>query len=246
MDIKNLTRTIVFDVALFLSTVVLAFSLLPSLFSKKIAKSCAMTWVRTIFVLSKYIAKVDFKIIDEDVFLSRKNNAKGIIVTCNHCSAWETFFISNYFKTPIFILKKSLFLIPIVGNFLKILGMIGIDRNSYNKESRQIIVNTTQKMLNIGRNIAIFPQGTRVPISETFNYEKYPFKSGVAIFAGGNSVLTVSTNAREFFGKGLFSFKKSGTIYIKFNEIINFQTESTKQEIIQTIQKSIEKGCRSL
>jgi 1-acyl-sn-glycerol-3-phosphate acyltransferase len=147
---------------------------------------------------------------------------------------------------PVFILKKSLFRIPLIGLFCRSLEMIGIDRNSYSKQHKIKIITKTNKALAAKRNIVIFPQGTRVPSNETYNYEKYPYKAGITIFAPENKVITASTNARQFFGKSLFSFKKAGVIHIKFNDVLHFQKDAQKDEIITKVRNSIEKGCKQI
>ena len=73
--------------------------------------------------------------------------------------------------------------------------MIGIDRDSYSKKNISNIIKNANATLKLGNNIVIFPQGTRVPIEETYNYKQYPYKSGVAMFASGKSVLTISTSS---------------------------------------------------
>jgi 1-acyl-sn-glycerol-3-phosphate acyltransferase len=237
----NLIRTGVFSVFVFISILIYG-SFLPLAFcSKKIAKSVSVVWVNVIFILTKYTLNIKIKIQNPEIAKRR-----GVIIVSNHCSAWETFFIAHHFDIPTFVLKKSLFNIPLLGPFLKALNMIGIDRESYSKKYRQEIVKRAHTELINGHNMAIFPQGTRVPIEETYNYEKYPYKSGVTIFAGGHYVLTMSTDARKCFGKSLFSLKKTGSINVIFNECIKIDDSLSKHEIMDIIQKSIEGGCRKI
>lgn len=237
----NFIRTVIFGILAFISILIYGMCLLPSLFSYSFARKVSHIFMQMLFFLTKHIARINYTIENE---MEMKKN--GVIIACNHCSAWETFFIAYYFKVPTFILKKSLFNIPILGNFLKTLKMIGIDRRSYSKQYRQLIVNRTTAVLNAGGNIAIFPQGTRVPIEETFNYEKYPFKPGITIFCRGNTICTISTDARKCFGKSLFSLKKNGTIRVRFNDTINISHDATKDDIMQKVQSSIESGCRKI
>lgn len=239
--ICNMFRTIVFIISIVAITAILSIFFIPAMFSKKLSHFCAMKWSGAVIFLAKIFGGVDYEIINE-------NNIKadGLIVVGNHCSTWETIFMSNYFNIPVFIIKKTLFFVPIVGQFLKFVGMVGIDRSGYNKKLRNIMVSQVQENLEKKRNVAVFPQGTRVPTSETFNYEKYPFKSGVVMFVGNNRVLTVSNNSRQYFGKGMFSLKTKGKLFFIFNEILTFQNGETKQEIMQAIQNSIENGCKKI
>lgn len=236
-----LLRNAVFFCLIFCTTMMYGLCAIFIMHSYMASKKAAFIWLRSIFLASKYIVGVKYKIHNVKLVKSR-----GVIIACNHCSAWETFFLAYYFDIPVFILKKSLFHLPLIGLFLRTFKMIGIDRNSYSKKHREAIIHRTQYALDHKRNIVIFPQGTRVPTEETYNYDKYPFKSGIAIFAAGNKVITSSTNARQYFGKGLFSFKKPGTIQIKFNELMEFSKKATKEDMIGQVRESIEKGCKQL
>jgi 1-acyl-sn-glycerol-3-phosphate acyltransferase len=237
----NIIRTIIFGIFAFIAILMYGVCLLPSLFSYTFARRVSIIFMQVLLFITKHIARINYTIENE---IEMKKN--GVIIACNHCSAWETFFIAYYFKVPTFILKKSLFIIPILGNFLKTLRMIGIDRHSYSKQYRQLIVDRATAELQSGGNIAIFPQGTRVPIEETFNYEKYPYKPGITIFCRGHTICTVSTDARKCFGKSLFSLKKSGTIHVRFNDTIAIPNDATKDEIMQKVQNSIESGCKKI
>lgn len=239
--ITLLLRNAVFCVLIFLATLLYGLCAVFIVYSSKISKFAAFIWIKVIFFLSKYLVGIDYKIHNGELAKSR-----GIIIASNHCSAWETFFLAYYFDMPVFILKRSLFHVPLIGLFLRTFEMVGIDRNSYSKKHREAIIRTTKSALDQKRNIVIFPQGTRVPIKETYNHKKYPFKAGISIFAGGNKVLTTSTDARKHFGKGLFSFKTPGTIHIRFNELIDIANDASKDEIISQIRASIEQGCEQL
>lgn len=239
--ISNFIRTVLYGICLAIAIIIYGFFLMPSLLSYHFARKVSSVWVAAMLFLTKHIARIDYTIHNEKIF-----KTKGIIIACNHCSAWETIFIAHYFNIPTFILKKSLFNIPILGNFLQTLRMIGVDRGSYSKEQRQKIVKRTSAELHSGRSIAIFPQGTRVPMNETFNYAKYPFKPGITIFCKGHTVCTISTDARKCFGKSFFSFKKKGRINVIFNDEIKIADDATKDEIMNSVRNSIEKGCKKI
>ena len=118
MDTKivNLIRTGVFSVFMFISILIYG-SFLPLAFcSKKIAKSVSVIWVNVIFILIKYTLNIKIKIHNPEIAKKR-----GVIIVSNHCSAWETFFIAHYFDIPTFVLKRSLFKIPLLGLFLNVI-----------------------------------------------------------------------------------------------------------------------------
>lgn len=242
MDIKILERIryVIFVIFAFFITVFYILCIPFAFCSKKFARFISILWVDSLLFITRFIARIQIKVINN---LPKKD---GIIIVANHCSAWETFFIASQFKMPTFILKKSLFHIPLLGLFLNALDMIGIDRNSYSKGHREKIIKKADEELASGRNMAIFPQGTRVPIEQTYNYEKYPYKAGVTIFSKGHTVLTISTDSRKTFGKSLFSYKKSGVINVIFNEYLSLDERLSKNEMMEVVRNSIEKGCKKI
>ncbi len=212
-----------------------------AVFSDTIARKITIIWLKSIMISARIFCGIKVN-IHNDTF----RNETGIIIASNHCSAWETFFISYKYNVPVFILKKSLMRIPFIGIFLKKFNMIGIDRDSFSKKNIIKVIKGANSALASGKNIVIFPQGTRVPIDESYNYEKYPYKSGVTMFASGQKILTISTDASKCFGKGLFSSKKSGTINIVFNEIITIDKHDAKELVATKIRNSIETGLRKI
>ncbi|MFT4967958.1 MAG: 1-acyl-sn-glycerol-3-phosphate acyltransferase [Candidatus Deianiraeaceae bacterium] len=245
-NIIILSVTIVMSIVTFIIINILMYGLffIPLFahkYSKKIAIKAVIIWSVIFLFLLKYITNIKFVVHNAKII-----QKKGVIIACNHCSAWETFFFNFQCNVPAFILKKSLLQIPIIGFFGKSIGMIGIDRKSYTKKCRDEIINKANSELKNGRNIIIFPQGTRVPTLETFNRQKYPYKPGITIFARGHYVVTASTNARVYFGKSLFSLKKSGTIHVIFNECFYINEHLSKNDIMDKISYSIDRGCKQI
>jgi len=117
-----------------------------------------------IFLSTKVIVKGKEKIL---------NNEKFFIASA-HQSQFETFFLQTLFNSPVFILKKELLKIPIFGWHLKKIGSISIDRNKITKDNLSFSEQIKSHISNSNRPIIIFPQSTRVDVSD-----KSPFKKGV-------------------------------------------------------------------
>ena len=118
-----------------------------------------------------------------EVFLSTKVIVKGkekilnnenIFIACAHQSQFETFFLQWLFNSPVFILKKELLKIPIFGWYLRKIGSISIDRNKITKDNLGFSDQIKNHINNSNRPIIIFPQATRLEVSD-----RSPFKKGV-------------------------------------------------------------------
>ena len=117
-----------------------------------------------IFLSTKIVVKGKEKIL---------NNEKFFIASA-HQSQFETFFLQSIFNSPVFILKKELLKIPIFGWQLKKIGSISIERNKTTKDNLGFSDQIKKHINNSNRPIIIFPQATRLDVSD-----RSPFKKGV-------------------------------------------------------------------
>ncbi len=237
----NFIGNFLFKISAIICGVLYASSAPFIVFSAPFARKITMIWLKSIMFFARIFCGIKVAVHNDNF-----RHETGVIIASNHCSAWETFFISHHYNVPVFILKKSLMQIPFIGIFLKKFNMIGIDRDSFSKKNIINIIKGANSALASGQNIVIFPQGTRVPIEESYDYEKYPYKSGVTMFASGKRILTISTDASKCFGKGLFSRKKSGTINVVFNEIMSVDKHEKKEDVATKIRDSIEVGLKKI
>jgi 1-acyl-sn-glycerol-3-phosphate acyltransferase len=83
------------------------------------------------------------------------------ILACKHQSLWETFALLLVPPDPIFILKRELMWIPLLGWYIWKAGMIAIDRSSGLALGRMTA--RAQQELKRSRQLIIFPEGTRRP-----------------------------------------------------------------------------------
>ena len=83
----------------------------------------------------------------------------GVILAANHRSFLDPFLIGCCIGRPIyFVAKQELFRNPIVGWFLNCLGAFPVRRGGADEDS----VDTALALLERGRPVVIFPEGTRV------------------------------------------------------------------------------------
>ena len=98
---------------------------------------------------------------------------KEFFIASSHQSMFETFYLQTVFKSPVFILKKELLLIPVFGWYLKKIGSISIKRNKISKDNLGFFYEIRKMINETHRPLIIFPQGTRVKSDE-----RPPFKKG--------------------------------------------------------------------
>jgi len=85
-----------------------------------------------------------------------------VIYAAKHQSAFETVSLLHLFERPAYILKQELMRIPLLGRFARKMQMIPIDRKAGQKALR-LMMERAREVLGDGRQIIIFPEGTRRP-----------------------------------------------------------------------------------
>tara|TARA_B100000745_G_scaffold292473_1_gene233353 strand:+ start:12759 stop:13457 length:699 start_codon:yes stop_codon:yes gene_type:complete len=104
-----------------------------------------------------------------DVFYSREAVVRPVLYVSNHQSIWETIVFFALFPDVAIVAKKELFSIPIFGWYLKKLGMIPVNREGTG--TNKAMLRMVKQTLHEGRDILIFPEGTRVPYKEERVYQ---------------------------------------------------------------------------
>ena len=175
---------------------------------------------RAIFLgMCKYILGLHYQVI------GRENiPATPSVVLSKHQSAWETVSLQTLFPPLVFVLKKSLLMIPFLGWAFASVKMISIDRSAGRDALRQVLTQGCDR-LKAGYWVAIFPEGTRIAPGESRR-----FKTGgahLAIKAGAMAV-PVAHNAGEFWPKNAF-IKKPGLITVSIGPAIDPKGKSAEE-----------------
>lgn len=134
-----------------------------------------------------------------------------LIVAAKHQSIWETFALLQFFDQPLYILKRELTWIPLFGWYLIKAGMIAIDRSAGSRSLRDM-ARAAREQVRRGRQLIIFPEGTRRPVGAEPHY-----KSGIGLIYLDCAVpcLPVALNAGLFWPRRSF-MRYPGTIVIEF------------------------------
>lgn len=91
------------------------------------------------------------------------------LVAAKHQSAWETMALLAFFPLPSYIMKRELLFVPLFGWHLMKAGQVAINRED-KKRALSAIVEATTKAFARGRQILIFPEGTRRKVGAPPHY----------------------------------------------------------------------------
>ena len=84
----------------------------------------------------------------------------GCLVVSKHQSAWDTFGLTVLFRDPAFVLKDELKWIPFYGWFCVKFGHILVRREKASA-ALKLMIRDAQQRISTGREVVIFPEGTR-------------------------------------------------------------------------------------
>ena len=135
------------------------------------------------------------------------------VILAKHQSAWETMFLQDcvpHGAYCVFVLKKELLRVPLVGWGLAAMKMISIDRSA-GKAALDLVVSQGRERLEQGFYIIVFPEGTRVAPGLKKRYK--PGSAYLATHVAGCKVVPVAHNAGELWPRQAF-LKKPGTVTV--------------------------------
>lgn len=138
----------------------------------------------------------------------------AFLIAVKHQSMFETLETVRLARTPVIVLKRELYDMPLFGSATRRYGVIPVDREAGPKALREMIARGREAVAE-GRPVIIYPEGTRVRPGEA-----PPLQAG---FAGlyralGLPVVPVAVDSGLVWGRNLPG--KSGTIRFLIGEPI--------------------------
>ena len=189
-------RSLLFFILSILATIVHGIFVLPvSFVHYNTGYDLARSWGRTVLWLAKHVCGIDYQV----------NGMENIptypcVSMAKHQSAWETVFILTLLPRAVWIIKRELVWVPVVGWALYALQSIAIDRKSGKRAVDQIVEQGRER---IGRGlwVSVFPEGTRVAPGQRGRYG-----IGGAWLAAktGTPILPMAHNAGECWRRNAF------------------------------------------
>ncbi len=210
------------------------------IFNRKAARIVMDVWAKSAIWGLEKIAKTTIE------FRGLENLPNGgFMVAGKHLSTLDTlapFLVLNW---PAFVFKKELFKVPVMGWYLDVGGMIGIDRDGGMAALKSMVADATEKLKN-NRPVLIYPEGTRQAIGTPPDY-----KPGVAAIYGllGVPCVPMALNtglywpAKGFpthYGKVVFEFLpaiETGLKRAEFMSRLETAIETKTNELINEAQK---------
>lgn len=199
--------SLVFTVLTFLWTVLLCIVAVPTfVLPRRWLHRGAAIWVRGIFWLLRRCVGLRYELRGAE-----RLPTPPYILAVKHQSTFETLVFHAFLDQPIFVVKKELLRIPVLGWYLARAGMIGIDRAAGAGAMKKLL-READAVLRRGQQIIVFPEGTRAPPGET-----RPYHAGIAaLYLHSDApLIPVALNSGVFWGRRAF-VKKPGTITVEF------------------------------
>ncbi len=137
------------------------------------------------------------------------------IVLCKHQSAWETLALQLILPPQVWVLKRSLLLIPFFGWALALTSPIAINRSAGREALKQLVAKGKDRLAN-NLWIVIFPEGTRISPGQR---GKYHIGGAWLATHTGTQVVPVAHNAGKFWPKHSM-LKQPGVIQISIGKPI--------------------------
>ncbi len=164
----------------------------------------ARVWGAVLLRVLKWTCRLDYR-IEGTENLPPGNH----VALWKHSSSWETIAMAVVFPRQVWVLKRELLWIPVVGWGIRQLHAIAIDRKSGHSAVRQVVDQGKQR-LEEGDWIMIFPEGTRTPAGQR---RKYGVSGALLASETGCFIVPVAHNAGSFWPRrGLL--KKPGVVRV--------------------------------
>jgi 1-acyl-sn-glycerol-3-phosphate acyltransferase len=198
-------RSVAFNILFYLNLVLHIVAALPTFFLPRRAFiTVAKSWGHTSNAL---LAVAGIRV---EMRGREKIPHGALLVASKHQSVWETFGLVPLFDDPAYISQRELLWIPVFGWYLWKSDMVPVDRRARGGAIAGMI-EAARKELARGRQIIIFPEGTRTAPGAPPAY-----KSGLAnLYAATNvACLPVALNSGVFWPRRKF-LRYPGTIVLE-------------------------------
>lgn len=158
-----------------------------------------------------------------------------MLIASNHQSAFDTMVWLLLVPCPSYVVKRELLRVPLFGALCRLTGMIVVDRTA-GADAIRALLRAAGKALAEGRQIIIFPEGTRVAPGA-----RVPLQPGIAALAARTRlpVIPVATDSGRCWGRRAFR-KLPGVIHVAIGAPI--PADLDRQELMRRLERAIADG----
>ena len=206
-------RSLLFNVGFYLSLIIHILLALPAFFlPRRVLFALARSWARSTNWMLLVLCNVRVE------FRGLHNLSQGpLIVASKHQSAWETIGFLPLLREPMYILKRELTWIPFFGWFLLKAKMIPVNRGAGARTLTRMTEIARRRIREAeGRQLIIFPEGTRRPVGAE---PRYKFGVAQVYVDCGVPCVPVALNSGLFWPRRRF-LRYPGTLIVEFLEVI--------------------------
>lgn len=200
-------RSLAFNVAFYVWTTLILLAGLPLLLLPyQVTYALGRCWVRGSLLLLRTLVGLRHRLVGLEH--ARRGQA---IYAAKHQSSWDTLIFALLLHRPAYVLKRELLYLPLFGLLLLKAGHIAVDRAGRAAALKRML-RAAKHRRDQGRDILIFPEGTRVAPGA-----HKPYQPGVAALYGalGLPVVPVALNSGLFWRRRSFT-KRAGVITLEF------------------------------
>lgn len=190
----------------------------------------ARSWAWVNLSLLKWICDLGFSVEGSENLPKEPS-----IAMWKHSSTWETIAQAWICPKQVWVFKRELLWIPVVGWALRLMRPIAINRAGGGNALRQVVVQGKQRIAS-GCWIVIFPEGTRMKVGET---RRYGLSGAVLASETSLKIIPVAHTAGYFWPRRGW-LKKPGVIKVVIGKPIEAGGREP-QQINNEIQTWMEK-----
>jgi 1-acyl-sn-glycerol-3-phosphate acyltransferase len=231
-----IVRSILFNIAFYVVTTVMLIGSAPIFIfgSQEAGMSVVRNWAKVCVWLHGWLAGAPMELRG-----TANIPAGAALVAAKHQSSYETFALIPLLKNPTIVMKKSIRWFPIFGPYTVKTGMIHVDREGKTAALRALS-DRAREEAGKGREIIIFPEGTRRPPDAPPDYQ-----TGIALLYRTLNVpvVPVALNSGLYWPRRSF-WHYPGRIVVEFLPPIPPGLDS--RTFLTRLQDSIETASRRL
>lgn len=202
----TLIRSIIFNLIFFATTAILCVVLLPALLlPRRWLRRISRLWAGFVLGLLRLVCGLRWQVTGA----GKLPRDGAMLIAAKHQSAFDTLVWLCLVPDAAYVLKRELTLIPVYGWYVRRARHIVVDRKGGAGALKRLVADAAA-MLGHGRQVVIFPEGTRTAPGERRDYQP-----GIAAIHGaaGVPVFPVATDSGLFWGRRSF-LKRPGTITV--------------------------------